>query len=78
VQKCVFLHFHFLQLVLFWYFRTKNNQTVIKIFQLWDSPYGEVLATQLTAVAAKDNVSAVVEVKTRLDHLVNQKKFVLL
>ena len=32
--------------------------------QVQDSPYGEVKATQLTAVAAKDNVSATVEVGT--------------
>lgn len=30
--------------------------------QVQDSPYGEVLATTLTAVAAKDNVSSTVEV----------------
>ena len=30
--------------------------------QVWDSPYGEVMATTLTAVAAKDNVSSTVEV----------------
>ena len=31
--------------------------------QVHDSPYGEVKASMLTAVAAKDNVSATVEVK---------------
>jgi hypothetical protein len=30
--------------------------------QVWDSPYGDVKASTLTAVAAKDNVSATVEV----------------
>jgi len=40
-----------------------SSDNFVPFFQLWDSPYGEVLATQLTAVAAKDNVSAVVEVK---------------
>jgi hypothetical protein len=29
-----------------------------------NSPYGEVKASQLTAIAAKDNVSAIVEVKS--------------
>ena len=31
--------------------------------QVHDSPYGEVKASMLTAIAAKDNVSATVEVK---------------
>jgi hypothetical protein len=31
-------------------------------FQLENSPYGEVRASHLTAVAAKDNVSSIVEV----------------
>ena len=30
--------------------------------QVADSPYGTVYATQLTSIAAKDNVSAIVEV----------------
>ena len=33
--------------------------------QVWDSPYGTVDASTLTAVAAKDNVSATVEVRNR-------------
>ncbi len=33
--------------------------------QVWDSPYGEVKASHLTAVAARDNVSATVEVRIR-------------
>ena len=32
--------------------------------QVHDSPYGEVKASMLTAVAAKDNVSATVEVRS--------------
>ena len=35
---------------------------MVYLSQLDDSPYGDVRATQLTAVAAKDNVSSVVEV----------------
>ena len=50
--------------------------------QVQDSPYGKVMATELTAVAAKDNVSATVEVRLRpryaqwrykLDVLVDQQ-----
>ena len=49
-------------------------QRVIKtvfhfIFQLENSPYGIVAATHLTAVAAKDNVSAIVEVTVFLLHI---------
>ncbi|TRY73653.1 hypothetical protein TCAL_08799 [Tigriopus californicus] len=36
--------------------------------QVKDSPYGEVMATMLTAVAAKDNVSATVEVRLRPEY----------
>lgn len=36
--------------------------------QVQDSPYGTVLATELTAVAAKDNVSSTVEVRLRPLH----------
>jgi len=39
------------------------------LLQVDDSPYGDVLGTQLTAIAAKDNVSAIVEVSKMTCHL---------
>ena len=33
--------------------------------QVQDSPYGTVYATQLTSIAAKDNISATVEVRSK-------------
>jgi hypothetical protein len=40
--------------------------------QVWDSPYGEVMASTLTSVAAKDNVSATVEVPRSPCHAARQ------
>ena len=42
--------------------------------QVHDSPYGEVKASMLTAIAAKDNVSATVEVK-KLQNLIRIKMY---
>ena len=43
-----------------WY---SDNEDIYVLLKVQDSPYGTVYATQLTSIAAKDNVSATVEVR---------------
>ena len=45
--------------------------------QVHDSPYGEVKASMLTAIAAKDNVSATVEVKKHSSLLDNAPNYLV-